>query len=310
MINDNKFDIVAINASYTPEQLAHLIQYDTIHGYFPCSIEYSNNQLFINGKKINIVNKRNPIDLPWSELGVNIVIESTGAFRTKESCQSHISAGAEKVIVTAPAKDDMKMIVMGVNDNTYQGESIISNASCTTNALAPIMKILADKYEIINGLMTTVHSYTNDQRNLDNPHKDLRRARACGMNMVPTSTGAAKAIGEVIPSLKGKMNGISIRVPTPDVSIIDVVVDVKNKVTKEEVNQVLKSGTELLKGILDYNELPLVSSDYISNPHSSIIDGLSTIVIDDHKIKILAWYDNEWGYSSRVVDLAKMISDI
>lgn len=308
LINDKDFNIIAINASYTPEQLGHLIKYDSIHGYFDCDIKYHEKSLIIDGREIFVLSERDPENLPWGKLNVEYIIESTGAFRTNETCQKHIKAGAKKVILTAPAKDNMKMIVMGVNEETYQNEEIVSNASCTTNCLAPIIKIIEENFQIENGLMTTIHSYTNDQNVLDNPHKDLRRARASGMNMVPTSTGAAKAIGKIIPSLEGKLNGIAIRVPTPNVSLIDIVLDIKTKATKEEVNKILKEASKTYKGILDYNELPLVSIDYTTNSHSAIVDGLSTMVIEDRKIKILAWYDNEWGYSSRIIDLLKYIS--
>ena len=308
LMGDENFQVVAINASYTPEQLGHLIQYDSIHGSFPCTMEYKKESFVINGKEILIVNERNPENLPWRELNIDYVVESTGAFRTKETCGKHLIAGAKKVVLTAPAKDDMKMIVMGVNESTYDEDSILSNASCTTNCLAPIVKVLNDHFTIINGLMTTIHSYTNDQKNLDNPHKDLRRARAAGMNMIPTSTGAAKAIGHVLPNLKGKLNGLAIRVPTPDVSLVDLVIDIEENTSIEEVNRIFKEASVSMKGILDYNELPLVSSDYTTNPHSTTIDGLSTMVMDGNKIKIIAWYDNEWGYSKRVVDLLTYIS--
>lgn len=309
LVQDNEFEVVAINASYTPEQLGHLIQYDTIHGYFPCDITYKEKAFVLNGKEIVIVNERNPENLPWQSLQVDYVIESTGAFCTKETCEKHIRAGAKKVILTAPAKDDMKMIVMGVNEHTYNGEAIISNASCTTNCLAPVVKVLNDNFTIVNGLMTTIHSYTNDQKNLDNPHKDLRRARAAGLNLIPTSTGAAKALGKIIPNLNGKLNGLAIRVPTADVSLVDLVIDVDESTTKEDVNRLLKEASVSLKGILDYNELPLVSSDYTTNAHSTIVDGLSTMVMEGKKIKIIAWYDNEWGYSCRVVDLLRYINN-
>lgn len=307
LISDRNFRIKAINASYSPEQLGHLIQYDSVHGYFSCDIQYKENSIIINGDEIIIVNERNPKDLPWTDLEIDYVIESTGAFRTKESCNQHILASARKVILTAPAKDDMKMIVMGVNEDIYENDNIVSNASCTTNCLAPIVKVLDEHFTIVNGLATTIHSYTNDQHVLDNPHNDLRRARACGMSMIPTSTGAAKAIGQIIPKLRGKLNGISIRVPTPNVSLVDLVIDIKEKTNVDEVNQLFKKASSKMMNILDYNESPLVSIDYVSNPHSVIIDGLSTMVVEDSKIKILGWYDNEWGYSNRVIDLLRFI---
>jgi len=308
LFHEAEFEIVAINASYTPQQLGHLIQYDSIHGMWDCDIQYGENSIIINGKEVKIVHERNPEQLPWEKIGVEYVIESTGAFCTLESNVKHLKAGAKKVILTAPPKDDMPMFVVGVNDHTYNGETIISNASCTTNCLSPVIDILHRKIGIVNGLMTTIHSVTNDQTILDNPHKDLRRARAAGLNMVPTSTGAAKAIGKIIPDLKGKLNGMSVRVPTPNVSLVDVVLDMKKPVTKEEINAILKESSSKMLGILDYNELPLVSSDYISNTHSCIVDGLSTMVIDDKKVKLLLWYDNEYGYSKRVIDLLKIIS--
>lgn len=308
LFQDNTFEVVAINASYTPEQLGHLIQYDSIHGRLDCEISYKEKSIVIDGKEILILQERNPSLLPWKTLGVTHVIESTGAFRTVDSVSQHITAGAEKVVLTAPAKDDMKMIVMGVNEDTYQGEAVVSNASCTTNCLAPITKIIHESFGIENGLITTIHSYTNDQNVLDNPHKDLRRARACGMSMIPTSTGAAKAIGKIIPSLDGKLNGTSIRVPTPNVSLVDLVIDVKQDVTKEEINTILEKASKEHPSIIGYNELPLVSIDYTTDPRSTIVDGLSTMVIGNRKVKILAWYDNEWGYSCRVVDLLRYIS--
>lgn len=308
LFRDNTFEVVAINASYTPEQLGHLIQYDSIHGRLDCEISYKEKSIVIDGKEILILQERNPSLLPWKKLGVTHVIESTGAFRTVDSVSQHITAGAEKVVLTAPAKDDMKMIVMGVNEDTYQGEAVVSNASCTTNCLAPITKAIHESFGIENGLITTIHSYTNDQNVLDNPHKDLRRARACGMSMIPTSTGAAKAIGKIIPSLDGKLNGTSIRVPTPNVSLVDLVIDVKQDVTKEEINTILEKASKEHPSIIGYNELPLVSIDYTTDPRSTIVDGLSTMVIGNRKVKILAWYDNEWGYSCRVVDLLRYIS--
>jgi glyceraldehyde 3-phosphate dehydrogenase len=307
LLEEENFGVAAINAGYTPEQLAHLIKYDSVHGTLPCEIACGENYMIINGNKIAIANSREPEKLPWGELGIDLVVESTGAFRTKETCEKHLIGGAKKVVLTAPAKDDMKMIVMGVNESSYDDEKIVSNASCTTNALAPLAKILDEEFGIINGLMTTVHSYTNDQKNLDNPHKDLRRARACGLSMIPTSTGAAKAVGKVLPNLEGKLNGLAIRVPTPDVSLVDLVIDVEKEVTKDQVNNVLEKASSRLRGILGYSEEPLVSIDYTTNSHSTIVDGLSTMVIGKNKIKVLAWYDNEWGYSCRVVDLAKYI---
>lgn len=309
IIKVEKIKVVAINASYTPEQLAHLIQYDSVHGKFECEVQIKERSIIVNGNQIEIISERDPEKLPWEVYKIDCVIEATGAFRTKKANEAHLKAGAKKVIVTAPAKDDMKMIVMGVNEKEYDEECIVSNASCTTNALAPIIKTLHEAFRIKNGLVTTIHSYTNDQVILDNPHKDLRRARAAMQNILPTSTGAAKAIGEILPELRGRLNGVSIRVPTPNVSMIDLVVDVEKKRTKEEVNNILKEKSRKTSGIIDYNELPLVSSDYVSNPNSVIIDGLSTMTLEN-KIKILAWYDNEWGYSCRVVDLVKYLLEV
>ena len=309
LVAADDFSVVAINSKYSPEQIGHLIQYDTIHGYFPCDIEYQENSFLLNGQTVHIVNDRNPENLPWSQLNIDYVVESTGAFRTKETCEGHLRAGAKKVVLTAPAKDDMKMIVMGVNDSAYKQESIISNASCTTNCLAPVIKVLDDHFTIKNGLMTTIHSYTNDQTILDNPHKDLRRARANGLNMIPTSTGAAKAIGKILPHLNGKLNGLSVRVPTPNVSLVDLVIDIEEKTDIQTLNALFQAAkSKEMSGILDYNELPLVSSDYNTNAHSTIVDGLSTMVMEDSKIKILAWYDNEWGYSNRVIDILRLFN--
>ena len=309
-ILDEDIDVVAINASYPEETLAHLIKYDSVHGIFEHDVKIIENGFEINGQKILHVNNRNPEQLPWAENDIDIVIEATGKFNSKEGASRHIQAGAKKVILTAPGKNVDNTIVVGVNDDTYNPETdeIISNASCTTNCLAPVAKVLDENFTIKNGLMTTVHAYTTDQVSLDNPHKDLRRARACGQSIIPTSTGAAKALGLVLPHLNGKLHGMALRVPTPDVSLVDLVVDVEKAVTVEEVNQVFKNAAENeMKGIIKYSEEPLVSIDYSTTEYSAIIDGLSTIVMDDHKVKILAWYDNEWGYSARVVDLTKIV---
>lgn len=309
-ILDEDIDVVAINASYPEETLAHLIKYDSVHGIFEHDVKIIENGFEINGQKILHVNNRNPEQLPWAENDIDIVIEATGKFNSKEGASRHLQAGAKKVILTAPGKNVDNTIVVGVNDDTYNPETdeIISNASCTTNCLAPVAKVLDENFTIKNGLMTTVHAYTTDQVSLDNPHKDLRRARACGQSIIPTSTGAAKALGLVLPHLNGKLHGMALRVPTPDVSLVDLVVDVEKAVTVEEVNQVFKNAAENeMKGIIKYSEEPLVSIDYSTTEYSAIIDGLSTIVMDDHKVKILAWYDNEWGYSARVVDLTKIV---
>lgn len=309
-VEDENIDIVAINASYPAETLAHLIKYDTVHGHFNKEIKIEKRTFIIDNKEIVLCEERDPNKLPWERLDVDVVIEATGKFTTKEDAFSHIKAGAKKVVITAPGKDVDMTIVYGVNEQSYNPDQhdIISNASCTTNCLAPVVKVLHHAFEIESGIMTTVHSYTNDQKNIDNPHKDLRRARACGQSIIPTTTGAAKAIGNVLPELDGKLHGMALRVPTPNVSLIDFVGTVKSRTTKEEVNFVLKQATKAsMKGILSYTDEPLVSTDFNGNEHSAIIDGLSTMVINDHQIKILAWYDNEWGYSCRVVDLIKYI---
>lgn len=305
-IMEDKLEIAAINASYPAETLAHLIKYDTIHGPFHGEIIALENELIVNGKKIKLLSNRNPEQLPWGEMGVDIVIEATGKFNSREKASLHLDAGAKKVILTAPGKNEDVTIVMGVNDDMLDIEKhhIISNASCTTNCLAPVAKVLDEKFGIENGLMTTIHAYTNDQKNIDNPHKDLRRARACAQSIIPTTTGAAKALALVLPQLKGKLHGLSLRVPTPNVSLVDLVVDLKKDVTAEEVNNAfIEAAKGPLKGILGFTTEPLVSVDFNSNEHSAIIDGLTTMVMGENKVKVLAWYDNEWGYSCRVVDL-------
>lgn len=309
--NVNDFELVAINASGNLEDLAHLFKYDTMYGRFNGSIEVVEDGFILNGKKIKVVGHRDPAEIPWTELGVDLVVDSTGAFRDREGLSKHIQAGAKKVIVTAPAKGEDITIVIGVNDDKYDPENhhIISNASCTTNCLAPVAKVILEKFGINKGLMTTVHAYTNDQQILDKRHKDLRRARAAAANIVPTTTGAAKAVALVLPELKGKLNGFSVRVPVPTVSLVDVVFEVEKETTVEEVNKALKEASEgPLKGILGFSEEPLVSSDYIGDPRSSIVDGLSTMVIGN-MVKIVAWYDNEWGYSERVLDLVKLVAN-
>ncbi|MFC0270261.1 glyceraldehyde-3-phosphate dehydrogenase [Metabacillus herbersteinensis] len=310
-ISEENLNIVAINASYPAETLAHLIKYDTNHGAFQGDVIAKDDHLIVNGNKVLLLNNRDPRALPWNELNIDIVIEATGKFNSKEKAILHVEAGAKKVILTAPGNNEDITIVMGVNDDAFDTEkhTIISNASCTTNCLAPVVKVLDEQFGIENGLMTTIHSYTNDQKNIDNPHKDLRRARACGQSIIPTSTGAAKALSLVLPHLKGKLHGMALRVPTPNVSLVDLVVDLKREVTLEEINSAFITATQgSLKSILDFSTEPLVSIDYNSNSHSAIIDGLSTMVIEGTKVKVLAWYDNEWGYSCRVVDLASMIS--
>ncbi|QBP40686.1 glyceraldehyde-3-phosphate dehydrogenase [Paenisporosarcina antarctica] len=302
--------VVAINASYPAETLAHLIKYDTNHGTFSGEIVIEEHALIINGKRVQLLNDRDPLNLPWKEMGIDIVIEATGKFNERERAALHLKAGAKKVILTAPGKNEDITIVMGVNDDklNINEHDIISNASCTTNCLAPVAKLLNDRFGIDNGLLTTVHAYTSDQNNLDNPHKDLRRGRACAQSIVPTTTGAAKAIALVLPELKGKLHGLSLRVPTPNVSLIDLVVDLQTDVTVEELNAAFIEASEgAMKGVLGFTIEPLVSIDFNSNPHSAIIDGLSTMVMGKRKVKVLAWYDNEWGYSARVVDLTKKV---
>jgi glyceraldehyde 3-phosphate dehydrogenase len=304
-------DIVAINASYPSETLAHLIKYDSNHGKFDGEVIPLEDGLLVNGKKVKLLSSRDPKELPWKELDIDIVIEATGKFNSREKASLHLEAGAKRVILTAPGKNEDVTIVVGVNEHVLDIDRhfIISNASCTTNCLAPVVKVIDEAFGIENGLMTTVHAYTNDQKNIDNPHKDLRRARSCAQSIIPTTTGAAKALGLVLPHLKGKLHGMALRVPTPNVSLVDLVVDVKKEVTAEEVNEAfIRAANGPLKGILDFTMEPLVSIDFNTNPHSAIIDGLSTMVMEGRKVIVLAWYDNEWGYSCRVVDLANMVA--
>ncbi|WP_044023639.1 glyceraldehyde-3-phosphate dehydrogenase, partial [Bacillus anthracis] len=299
-IKESAFEIVAINASYPSETLAHLIKYDTVHGKFDGTVEAFEDHLLVDGKMIRLLNNRDPKELPWTDLGVEVVIEATGKFNSKEKAILHVEAGAKKVILTAPGKNEDVTIVVGVNEDQLDitKHTVISNASCTTNCLAPVVKVLDEQFGIENGLMTTVHAYTNDQKNIDNPHKDLRRARACGQSIIPTTTGAAKALAKVLPHLNGKLHGMALRVPTPNVSLVDLVVDVKRDVTVEAINDAFKTvANGALKGIVEFSEEPLVSIDFNTNTHSAIIDGLSTMVMGDRKVKVLAWYDNEWGYS-------------
>ncbi|MDD3655614.1 MAG: type I glyceraldehyde-3-phosphate dehydrogenase [Atribacterota bacterium] len=310
-LKDHDIDFVAVNDITDAKTLAHLLKYDSVHRILKEDVEVSNDVITVAGREIKVLKIKDPSDLPWKELGVEVVIESTGLFRDRDSASKHLSAGARKVIITAPAKGEDITIVMGVNekDYLYAEHHIISNASCTTNCLAPVVKVLHDTFGIEKGIMSTIHSYTSDQMLLDAPHKsDLRRARAAALSMVPTTTGAAKAVTLVIPELKGRLNGMAFRVPTPNVSVVDLSVWLKKDVTVEQINQALKEAVQgHLKGILDYNELPLVSSDYNGNSYSSIVDGLSTMVVDGNLAKVVSWYDNEWGYSCRVIDLAKYI---
>jgi glyceraldehyde-3-phosphate dehydrogenase type I len=304
------FELVAINASGDLNTLAHLFKYDTVYGKFDGTIEVAEDGFIINGKKVKVVAHRDPSEIPWKDLGVELAIDSTGAFRDREGLSKHIEAGARKVIVTAPAKGEDITVVLGVNDDDYDAEkhNIISNASCTTNCLAPVAKVILDNFTIKKGLMTTIHAYTGDQQLLDKRHKDPRRARAAAENVVPTTTGAAKAVALVLPELKGKLNGFAIRVPVPTGSLVDVTFELEENVTAEQVNKVLKEASEgKMKGILGYSEEPLVSSDYVGDKRSSIVDALSTMTIDN-MVKIVSWYDNEWGYSERVLDLAKKVA--
>lgn len=304
-------EIVAVNDLTDATTLAHLLKYDSVHGTFPHEVAVDGDNIVVDGKKVKVLAQTDPAKLPWGELGVEIVVESTGRFTEGPKAAAHIEAGAKKVIISAPAKQEDITIVMGVNEDKYDPakHNIISNASCTTNCLAPFTKVLLEKFGIESGLMTTVHSYTNDQRILDLPHKDLRRARAAACSIIPTTTGAAKAVALVLPELKGKLNGFAMRVPTPNVSITDLTVLLKTDTTAEEINAALKEAAEgKLKGILGYNELPLVSRDYNGCPLSSIVDGLSTMMVGPRMAKVVSWYDNEWGYSNRVVDLACYIA--
>ncbi len=307
-----ELEIVAINDLTDAKTLAHLLKYDSIFGKFNGTVEVENNLLVVNGKRIEIIAERDPANIDWNSRGVEIVLESTGLFTKREKAEVHITkGGAKKVLISAPAVEEDITIVLGVNDDKYDPlmHNIISNASCTTNCLAPVAKVLNDHFGIIKGLMTTVHSYTNDQKILDLPHSDLRRARAAAMSIIPTKSGAAKAIGLVIPELDGKLNGFAYRVPTSDVSVVDLVVELKKNVTKEEVNEALRAAADdPLKGILNYSTEPLVSADYIGDPASSTVDALSTMVIEGNMVKVVAWYDNEWGFSNRYADLAALVA--
>ena len=305
-----ELDVVAINDMADLQTNAHLFRYDSTYGIYPGEIQVGEGVLIIDGRNVVVLNQKDPSRLPWKQLNVGIVIESTGVFTEAAQVRAHLDAGAKKVIVTAPAKDEDLTVVLGVNDSEYNPRKhhIVSNASCTTNCLAPVAKVLHDHFGIERGLMTTIHAYTNDQRILDLTHKDLRRARAAAMNIVPTSTGAAKAIGLVMPELKGKLHGLSLRVPTSTVSVVDLVVDFKKSASVEDINGALeKAANGKMHGILEYCDEPLVSSDFRGNSASSIVDGLSTVTIEGKMAKILAWYDNEWGYSCRVGDLATLM---
>jgi len=310
-LNNPHVEIVAVNDLTDARTLAHLLKYDTVHGVLDLDVEAGESTLIVGGKEIKVLAERDPAQLKWAEYGVEIVVESTGRFTKHEDAAKHLEGGAKKVIISAPATNEDITVVMGVNEDKYDpaAHTVISNASCTTNCLAPFAKVLNDQFGIVRGLMTTVHSYTNDQQILDLPHKDLRRARAAAENIIPTSTGAAKAVALVLPELKGKLNGFAIRVPTPNVSVVDLVAELKTDVTVDDLNKALKEASEgPLKGILGYSEAPLVSSDYNGNPASSTIDALSTMVLEGNLVKVVSWYDNEWGYSNRVVDLCHYVA--
>ena len=309
--NDGALDIVAVNDITDAKTLAHLLKYDSVHGAFPGTVEAKDQNLVVDGKEIRVLASKDPAALPWKDLRVEVVVESTGLFTDRANAAKHLAAGARTVVISAPAKDEDITIVLGVNETRYDParHHVISNASCTTNCLAPVAKVILRNFGIRHGFMTTIHSYTNDQQILDLPHKDLRRARAAALSMIPTSTGAAKALGLVLPELKGKLHGLSIRVPTPNVSLVDLVAETEKPLTAEAVNAALKKAADgELKGILGYSDEPLVSIDFNGNPLSSIVDGDSTSVMDGTMLKVLAWYDNEWGYSCRVRDLIKYIA--
>lgn len=303
-------EFVAVNDLTDTSTLAHLLKYDSVHGRYPGDVSVSDEGLVVDGDTLKVFSERDPASLPWSDLGVDIVVEATGFFRSRDQAAKHLEAGAQKVIISAPAKDEDITIVLGVNEGSYNPDEhhIISNASCTTNCLAPVAKVLMESFGFRRGLMTTIHAYTNDQALLDVPHSDLRRSRAAAMSMIPTSTGAAKATALVLPELEGKLDGMAIRVPTPNVSVVDLVAELDQDTSAEAVNAAFEEAAEgPLKGILAISDEPLVSVDYTGSPYSSIVDGLSTAVMGGRMVKVLSWYDNEWGYSTRVVDLVGFI---
>ncbi|WP_062354356.1 type I glyceraldehyde-3-phosphate dehydrogenase [Bacillus kwashiorkori] len=310
-LNNPDIELVAVNDLTDAKMLAHLLKYDSVHGTLNEEVTVDGEYFVVAGQRVKVIAERDPAQLPWGELGVDVVVESTGRFTNRKDAAKHLEAGAKKVVISAPAKDEDITIVMGVNEDKYDpaNHHVLSNASCTTNCLAPFAKILQEKFGIVRGMMTTIHSYTNDQQILDLPHKDFRRARAAAESMIPTTTGAAKAVALVLPELKGKLNGMAVRVPTPNVSLVDLVAELGKEVTVEEVNAAFKEAAEGdLKGILAYNELPLVSRDYNHTSVSSTVDGLSTMVMEGNMVKVLSWYDNEYGYSNRVVDLVNYIA--
>ena len=313
LYKESGVDVVAINDLTNAKTLAHLLKYDSVHGRFPSPVRVEGDKIYAGSEGVTVYAMRNPAELPWEELGVDVVVESTGVFRDRETMSLHLKAGAKKVLLSAPAKDQMDCtVVLGVNDNKLKSSDVlISNASCTTNCLAPVAKVLNDTFGLRRGWMTTIHGYTNDQVILDLPHTDLRRARAAALNIIPTTTGAAKAVGLVIPELKGKLDGFAMRVPVPDGSLVDLVAELGKDTTAEEINAAMKAASEgAMKGILEYSIDPLVSSDIIDNPHSSIFDSLTTRVMGGNLIKVVSWYDNEWGYSSRTADLVKKLATI
>lgn len=311
LIDEPAFEVVAINDITDAKTLGHLLKYDSTNGPFKGTVEIQDGAIVVNGKTIKVLSEKDPANLPWGSMGVDLVVESTGVFTSKEKCLLHVKAGAKKVLLTVPPKDEVDaIIVMGVNDDSLKpGDQVISNASCTTNCLAPMAKVLHENFGIKRGWMTTIHAYTNDQRVLDMPHKDLRRARNAATNIIPTTTGAARAVGKVLPALKGKLDGIAMRVPVPDGSVTDLVAELERPATKEEINAAMKKAAEgPLKGILQYCEDPIVSSDIIQSPYSSIFDSQLTAVMDGNFAKVVSWYDNEWGYSCRVADLCAFLA--
>ncbi|PTI83352.1 type I glyceraldehyde-3-phosphate dehydrogenase [Staphylococcus warneri] len=310
-LKNENLSVKAINASYPPETIAHLINYDTTHGKYDEKVEAIENGIRYKNQDIKLVSDRNPENLPWKELDIDVVIEATGKFNHGDKAIAHINAGAKKVLLTGPSKGGhVQMIVKGVNDDKLDVNKfdIFSNASCTTNCIGPVAKVLNDEFGIVNGLMTTVHAITNDQKNIDNPHKDLRRARSCNESIIPTSTGAAKALKEVLPEVEGKLHGMALRVPTKNVSLVDLVVDLEQNVTADQINDAFKNAN--LDGVLDVESEPLVSVDFNTNPNSAVIDAQSTMVMGDNKVKVIVWYDNEWGYSNRVVEVAEQIGKL
>lgn len=308
---DKEVEIIAINDLTDAHTLAHLLKYDSVHGRYPEKVVFEGDNLVAGDRKVKVIAEKDPAKLPWNDIGVDIVVEATGVFRKREQLENHINQGANKVVLTVPAKDEIdNTIVLGVNNAELKAtDKIVSNASCTTNCLAPVVKVLHDNFGLVRGFMTTIHGYTNDQRLLDLPHSDLRRARAAAISMIPTTTGAARAVGKVIPELNGKLDGVAIRVPVSDGSIVDLVAEVGKDVSADDINAAMKKAADgEMKGVLEYCEDPIVSIDVVGNPHSSVFDSLSTGVMDGNFVKVFSWYDNEWGYSCRTLDLAKLMA--